>query len=786
MSINFEKELNKKQYEACSNESLHLRIIAGAGTGKTRVLTYRIAYLISELDIIQHRIVAITFTNKAANELKERVRNILFENNITSIHQPLVCTFHSFCNRFLRYEIDVLDGFNKQFNILDEEDSKKIKKRVCEDLNLWEDKEKRLYLFSMIGKLKSDGLLPSDIDESYFNRDSIVDGKTILKGFYMYQEALRNNNSLDFDDLLIYAVKILKEYPKIRQKWQNKFDAFLVDEFQDTNDIQYELVKLLLRHDTSLSVVGDPDQTIYSWRGANDQIIISELEKDFPDLDTVTLDMNYRSTQNILDKANMLITKNHSKLDKKLIAACNEKGENVHYVHCSDETSQANAMAKQIFKLHKDGNDYSDITIIYRANYLSRTIEKIFSSYSIPYIIYGGVKFYEREEVKTVLSYLTLLINPKDEFSFERIIQFPRIGLGDVTLKELKKIAERNNRSIFEELIYDDELKFRGGFQSNIDNLKNAYLTCLKDLSSCHTGIDYFNTLYEYLEKVNFIKCVKEKDDYEQNNSINIDKGDMRLDNVNELLKEVQEFMDNDHFNVDGDKINPSLNDYLLDVALQTSQDVNNETINSKVNDKVKLMTAHVSKGLEFPYVFIAGLDQEVFPSKHIYEDPSMIYEERRLFYVSITRAMKGLFLYSFGGYGYSGNPRVPSNFLKEIGFENKIGESQQSQFINKSSRSTQKHYFDLYGLDAQTIVSNYDEEAKKARDLLNSKPKFEKKDSQFSRVSYLSIGDRIEHVVFKQGTVIGVSGDNFTVKFDTGEIKTLKASFTKFYKKIS
>lgn len=780
-----------------------MRIIAGAGTGKTRVLTYRVAYLVTNFNLAPSRIVAITFTNKAANELKERVKKILTEQGLPENRLPLVCTFHSFCYRFLRREIDVLKSFNRNFVIVDDDDSNDIKKNVCEQLDIWSDKERRSYLFAVIGHLKSEGITCEEVEKNDIaNPFGPMSPEDIIKGYKLYQQLLMKNNALDFDDLLIFTVQILKEHPDIRERWQHHYDAFLVDEFQDTNKLQYDLVKLLLRNNTSLSVVGDPDQTIYTWRGANVSIITDQLKKDFPDLDTVTLDLNYRSTQNILDKANVLIKNNNRRLDKSLTAASGVSGDAVEYKNCLNEDNQADYICNQIISLLSKGAKYQDITVIYRSNYLSRSIEKCLNRNQIPYVIYGGLKFYERQEVKAALAYLRLLVNPKDDFSFKKIIQFPKIGLGDKGLAALAGFADKKGESIWEVILDTPEIHFRSGTQNAIDKLVDSYKQCLEDLKQAKTGADYSTYLFKYFDSVGLIRCVQELDKIKDKNDIDADEKDTKLNNVKELLTEIKQFIDAPHFDSEGNKAESvTLTDFLIDVALQTSQDVGSDASsqNAKEN-RVKLMTAHVSKGLEFPYVFVVSLDQDVFPSKHA-DTPKAMEEERRLFYVAMTRAEKNLYLYSFSGEGYDGTPRLPSQFLKEIGFNPKIqtfnrntsdlysggyrrssyGGYYSSSYSGGSNRGTSSYA----STPAFTPGSVLDQQDQMARSLLNARPR--PRAHQTVLADSLSKGDKIAHVTFGVGTILDLTPTVLTVQFpDPYGVKKIGRAFNKVFKKVS
>ncbi len=790
MEIEFDKELNEKQLEACTSTAHHLRIVAGAGTGKTRVLTYRIAYLITKLNVAPNRIVAITFTNKVAKEMQERVAKILDKAGLTIRIPPLISTFHGYCYRFLKREIQHLDGFNTQFSILDDDDQKSIWKIVFNDVHIPDDKEKKKYVAGLIGKAKAKGLFPKEVSESSFPPYGPVSSKDVLKAYQDYQVTLKKNNALDFDDLLMFTEKILEDCPQVRAKWQSKFDAYLVDEFQDTNGLQYKLLGLLLPPNGSLTVVGDPDQTIYTWRGADNDIITKYLPHDYRDLQTVTLDVNYRSTQAILDKANQLIRNNTNRMAKNLVSFTGEKGSDVVYTYCYSQDNEASFAVNKILSLHAKGIKYSDIAVIYRSNYLSQAFEKALTQNRIPYAVYGGLKFFDRAEVKDTLAYLRLLVNPKDDFSFKRAIKAPSVGIGDKTLAMLSQQAEGLDLSLLELVqAHLGDLPLKTAISLRLGTDLKAYQDTVKALKNAEDGTAVSTVLFQYLDKVGLIAYVQKKDSLEDKEDFDINDKDTKLKNVKELLGQINHFIDSDVFDEQGNPTKPTLEDFLIDVAIQSDQD------SMVTSDKVMLMTAHVSKGLEFPYVFVVGLNDGIFPTGHALDSGSKaIEEERRLFYVAMTRAKKGLFLSSFGGYSYIANgPQIPSDFLAEIGFK------PQPQSDNPFARQDYGNH-DLYAQRGGGHVKVYQDNQphsgyvpgsfaetamKQADALLNARRNRLANAQSINNANY-QVGDRIAHVSFGIGTVVGVDRSTITVQFkDPFGTKKLAKGFLKAFKKV-
>ena len=772
MSIDFKKELNKEQYLAATSTAKHLKIIAGAGTGKTRTLTYRLANMIMRGDFFPGQIVAITFTNKVAREMRERVDHILLENNLDMVGRPIIMTFHGFCYRFLRRELcRHYTNFKEPFSIADEKEQSDIFKRIAKNEG-WSYKDK---VFQDIKKailaMKTKGITPDQASERNIAEEKI-------KSFYeSYQEELARANALDFDDLLMFTYEILRRDKECQAEYQRKFKAFLIDEFQDTNLLQYKIVKKFMNDETELCVVGDPDQTIYTWRGADNDIIKKELNKDFPDLETVVLNLNYRSTQKILDKANQLIKNNNDRVDKSLVAFSDEKGADVEFLRALDQDNEAKNIALKIKNFHNaKGVRYSDIAVIYRSNYLSRVFEKNFNLFKIPYQLYGGIKFYERAEVKAGLAYLRLLNNPDDSLSFEKVIHAPSIKIGDITLEKLRKQADEKGKSIFRFIKENsDELTVSSYQRMGLARIVSAMNQAEENLKKSEKNIDkIILAIKDYFNDTGFYSFVKKWDENEKEDQ---DKAYSREDNIKELIGAVHDYLINASQNPIDDE-QPTLNDFLINVALESDQDTMNE------EDKVAVMTGHVSKGLEFPYVFVTGLVDGILPSSHAQESGKKgMEEERRLFYVAMTRAKKYLCISTFSGSRFGGTSNLPSHFLKEIGFESSLRDiySRRTDVFNDE--------FSNYGRGFATGTFDYRARKKRAKRVdyvptqLTKLKKTVVSQKSPSVVKY-KVGDKIAHASYGIGVITKVVGARLYVDFDkeVGQ-KILIAGFKAFKK---
>lgn len=624
--------LNPMQKKAVLKTEGPLLLLAGAGSGKTRVLTHRIAYLI-ENGVRPFNILAITFTNKAAREMKERVESITpFGKDV------LVSTFHSACVRILRREIENID-YSRSFTIYDAEDSEKLIREICKELNISDKLYPVKSVMSKIGAQK-DNLISA---EQYLKDVSDFREETIAKIYFEYQKRLKANNSLDFDDIIFKTVQLFRERPDILEKYQDRFRYIMVDEYQDTNTSQYTLVKLLSDKYKNLCVVGDDDQSIYGWRGANIRNIL-DFEKDFKDAETIKLEQNYRSTQVILDAANEVIKNNFGRKSKSLWTE-NSKGEEIKFYRANNDLDESSFIADQIKKAVESGAKYSNFAVLYRNNALSRTIEEKFIKNSIPYHLFGGTSFYSRKEIKDVMAYLKVLYNPADVIQLKRIINVPKRGIGDSTIEKLTHYADENGITLYESLFNLDDIP---ELKARAKNLKE-FASLITELQEEIQELTITELINSVLYKTNYILELKNEGTEEALG---------RIENIEELISKAAEFEETAE--------EPTLAAFLEDVALVA--DIDNYTEN---DDTVILMTLHSSKGLEFPTVFIVGFEEGIFPSYRSIMDPSpnALEEERRLCYVGITRAKENLYLTCAKSRLQHGQyvSNLPSRFFKEI-----------------------------------------------------------------------------------------------------------------------
>ncbi len=739
--MDIQKDLNSEQYRAASSDSKYLRIIAGAGTGKTRTLTYRLAYLIQK-GADPKRMVAITFTNKVAKEMNDRVVKLLSDEDFHG--KPLICTFHAFCARFLRQEISVLDGYSQKFNIMDEDDQNTIYKSIFKQMVRGNSKEYCREITDRISYLKTEAVFPEDVSASDIPLGALYSLDELLFVYTSYQRAAKRQNLLDFDDLLMLTLKIMEDYPDIREHWQHRYDHFLVDEFQDTNYVQYDIVRYFLGSRGHLTVVGDPDQTIYTWRGAENSIITKKLQKDFPGLETVVLEENYRSTQSILDKANQLIDNNKDRAKKELHAASKEQGEEVHYNRYNSQNEEAKCIASTIKTMFYTKEDvrYSDIAVIYRGNYLSQPLERELTARKIPYAVYGGLKFYQRAEIKTALSYLRLAVNP-DVFSLQRVAGATIKGLGEKTIQSADMISELRGVDILYVLRNcQDDMRLTRPMRDSLDIFFKAYDKFRQNLSS-HKNLDELvSSIRDYFADTGFLQYVKDEDTKTQEKySYTASTSSSKVDNVNEFLRLIQSFFDEDYVDPEGNVREPTLEDFLIDAALQSANDEMEDA------DKVMLMTGHVAKGLEFRYVFVTGLNRDVFPSRHA-DTTAKTEEERRLLFVCMTRAKKELWLSSFGGTDFKGMEQVESPFLRELGFHKKT---------DYEKRGSDRNNYDYRNAEKKYRPNNYSrpKDTPKQADMANLQSASGRKiDLTSKNSSSFRVGDKVAHTSYGVGII--------------------------------
>ncbi|MBR4470897.1 MAG: UvrD-helicase domain-containing protein [Erysipelotrichaceae bacterium] len=617
-------QLNENQKQAVIDDSDHIRIIAGAGSGKTRVLTMRIAYLIEEKQVRPYHILAITFTNKAAREMKTRINDMLGDAGTGC----WISTIHSLCMRILSEDISALN-YPKNFTVVDADDQRQILKEAYKEIGI----EKKEYPYGVmldyIADNKYMGVDPEKAMDFTYGEERLINK---AKVYAYYDNRLKKLYALDFDDLILFTTRLFRLHPVILEKWAKKFHYIHVDEFQDVDKEQYFLIKQLSSVHDHVYVVGDPDQTIFTWRGADVNIIVN-FDKDFPDTKTIVLNQNYRSTNNILSGANSVIKNNKARVDKELFSK-NGDGSKIIHKTCMSEQGEANYVANQIIKLRGDGYNYSDMAVLYRANYLSREVEKVLIENRIPYVIYGGLRFYERMEVKDILSYLRM-ITRGDDLAFIRIINTPRRGIGQKTLDAIQAMAIEKNMSMY------DVIR-NGLYPKNRDTFDHFVHMVEKWKEDMKNG-DLELLLQEVLDDSGY-RTMLEKDNETE-----------RLENVKSLLDDIKQYAQ--------DYPDSSLDEYLQMISLYTDR------ASEETSDAVSLCTIHSAKGLEFEVVFVIGLSEGIFPSERtLAEGQKGLEEERRLAYVAYTRAKKLLYLSESNSFSYViQSAKLPSRFIKEI-----------------------------------------------------------------------------------------------------------------------
>ncbi|GIP60288.1 DNA helicase PcrA [Paenibacillus woosongensis] len=630
-------KLNPEQRKAVVTTEGPLLIMAGAGSGKTRVLTHRIAYLIATRKAPPWAVLAITFTNKAAREMQERVSQLVGQEG----KDIWVSTFHSMCVRILRRDIERI-GFSSSFSILDSTDQLSVIRNCMKDLNIDTKKFEPKAVQAMISTAKNELITPQQYEQKigdYF--EGIV-----AKVYTMYQKRLRQNNSLDFDDLIMKTIELFKEVPDVLDFYQKKFSYIHVDEYQDTNRAQYMLCKLLANKHHRICVVGDSDQSIYRWRGADITNILN-FEEDYPEATAIFLEQNYRSTSNILNAANAVIALNTGRKPKNLWTDKGD-GDKIKVYRASSEHDEGYFVTSEIHNSIKRGRSYRDHAILYRTNAQSRVIEETLIKSDIPYQIVGGIKFYDRKEIKDLLAYLRLLSNPDDDISLTRIINVPKRGIGDTTVGKLAAAAAERGISIFRLLYTVDDLGFSG-------RTRNALVEFYDMIAALHQMVEYLSVT-ELTEKL--LEMTQYRLELQNENTI---ESRSRLENIDEFLSVTMEFEKNNE-----DK---TLVAFLTDLALISDIDTMNDEEEDQPGDAVILMTMHSAKGLEFPVVFIIGMEEGVFPHSRAFQDNEELEEERRLAYVGITRAEERLFLTCAQMRTLFGRTtaNAPSRFLEEI-----------------------------------------------------------------------------------------------------------------------
>ena len=727
--------LNDKQREAVFQTEGPVLILAGAGSGKTRVLTHRIAYLIEEAGVNPWNIMAITFTNKAASEMRERVDKIV-DFGSESIW---VSTFHSTCVRILRRYIDRI-GYGSNFSIYDTDDQKSVMKDVCRRLQIDTKIYKEKALLAQISNAKNEMITP---DEFELNAAGDFAKKKIAGVYREYQKQLKSNNALDFDDLLMKTVELFRVCPDVLESYQERFRYIMVDEYQDTNSVQFAFVRLLADKYRNLCVVGDDDQSIYKFRGANIRNIL-DFEQVFEEAKVIKLEQNYRSSQNILDAANGVIHHNHGRKEKSLWTE-QEAGERICFEQFDTAYEEAEYIVGDIrHRVDIGEGNYNQFAILYRTNAQSRIFEEKFVTANIPYKVVGGVNFYARKEIKDVLAYLKTIDNGMDDIAVKRIINLPKRGIGATTISKVEDFAESHDISFYDALKNADQIDTLGRAAAKI----KPFVTLIQTFRSKVGLMPLVNLVEEVLEDTGYLAELRAE---------GTEEAEARIENIDELISKMAAY--------EAGEDNPTLSGFLEEVALVADIDSLNENA-----DYVVLMTLHSAKGLEFPYVYLAGMEDGIFPSYMTItsDDPSEMEEERRLCYVGITRAMKRLNLSCARMRMIRGETQYNpmSRFLKEIPKELFAVQPAKEKVreIPKTNTFTQ-------------AKANF-----RGQSMLTKQFTVKKAEG----LTY-GIGDRVSHMKFGQGTVLDITegGRDYEVQveFDTAGIKKMFASFAKLQK---
>ena len=731
--------LNREQQEAVLHVDGPLLILAGAGSGKTRVLTYRIAHLIDECGVNPWNILAITFTNKAAGEMRERVDKIVGYGS----ESIWVSTFHSTCVRILRRYIDRL-GYDTNFTIYDTEDQKTVMKSVCQKLQLDSKLYKERMLLNVISHAKDEYISPN---EFLLEAKGDFRQEKIAQAYVEYQKELKKNNALDFDDLLVKTVELFQSCPDVLEYYQNRFRYIMVDEYQDTNTVQFKFISTLARQYRNLCVVGDDDQSIYKFRGANIRNIL-DFEKVFPDAKVVKLEQNYRSTQNILNAANGVIANNRGRKEKALWTE-NEQGEPILFQQFQNGYEEAEYVSGEISKKVRKGEaEYQDFAVLYRTNAQSRLFEEKFLYANIPYKIVGGVNFYSRKEIKDILAYLKTIDNGKDDLAIRRIINVPKRGIGNVTLAKVQAYADSRDISFFEALEEAGEIPGLGKAALKIQ----PFVHLIHEMRLSLADMSMQDLIQAILDKTGYAEDLKNED---------TDESEARLENIDEFINKAVTYEEGAE--------EPNLSGFLEEVALVADIDSVEDGDN-----RVLLMTLHSAKGLEFPYVYLAGMEDGLFPSymSIAADDPTEeIEEERRLCYVGITRAMKELTITCARCRMVRGETQYNnvSRFVREIPSELLARKSVMPREPKKPEVPQNTSY-------------------QKAKEAFRTKT-FDPQQFKVVKADKLdyTVGDQVSHVKFGKGTVLEITegGRDYEVKvdFERFGVKKMFASFAKLKK---
>ena len=723
------QNMNENQLKAILKTQGAVMVIAGAGSGKTRVLTNRIAYLIAEKNILESNILAITFTNKAAKEMKERIYNLVGDTS----KYIWINTFHSMCVRILRQHIDLL-GYNKNFKILDTSEQKTIIKNIVKELNLSEDSYQPNNILKIISNSKNSMISVNEMKAQA--RFGFM--KNVAEIYEYYQKYLKKNSVLDFDDLMLKTIVLFEKHSEVLALYQNKFEYIHVDEYQDTNVIQYKLIKMLSEVHKNICVVGDDDQSIYSWRGACSDNIIN-FEKDYENVEIIFLDQNYRSNSTILDAANAVIKNNTDRKDKALWSE-NKGGDKITVYSAANDKDETDDIAKKILDLKAQGIDYKDIAILYRANYLSRSMENSCMAFGIPYKLIGSLKFLQRQEIRDLLAYMNVIVNRNDEFSLRRIINVPKRGIGASSMAKIDNYAEQYGLSLFEALKNIDMIGVSKKITTNIHLLTQLIekysQTEQYSIEDLIVGI-YKDSGYESMLK-------ESADTYAES----------RIENISELVSSAKQFS----------SMNDNLIDFISEMSLTSDADDENE------DDSVVLSTVHAAKGLEYRVVFIMGLEENLFPSirdaESSEDERNKMEEERRLAYVAITRAKEKLFM------SYA-NRRMQFGSIKN---------NKRSRFLDEVPNKLM-HFESGFGATGNDSGESQLESVTKFISRLSPKIKIADKPKTDVRTNYV-VGDIVVHKKFGEGKVLSIEKDSVKVDFEKVGPKILLIEYANLTRK--
>lgn len=758
--------LNQEQKAAVLHTEGPLLLLAGAGSGKTRVLTHRIAYLIDEMGVNPWNILAITFTNKAAQEMRERVNNIVG----FGAEQVWVSTFHSTCVRILRRHIDKI-GYDNNFTIYDTDDQKTVMKGVCKRLNIDTKTHKERSLMNAISSAKDELV---DVREYELKVMGDYNKKIIARVYREYQETLRRNNALDFDDIIVKAVELFKSCPEILYSYQERFRYIMVDEYQDTNTAQFELIRLLADGYRNLCVVGDDDQSIYKFRGANIRNIL-DYEKIYPEAVVIKLEQNYRSTQSILDAANAVISNNVGRKDKALWTN-KEVGSRIHFRPFDTAYEEAEYIADDIaHRVNKDGRAYGDFAILYRTNAQARLLEERMVYEGIPYNVVGGTNFYARQEIKDILAYLKTIDNGRDEVAVRRIVNVPKRSIGAATIEKVADYAQMRNITLYDAMCEADQIMSLGKASGKI----NGFVNMIQVFRSGQSSYGIADLIKAIVEHTDYAEYLRNMDD---------ESAEDRLSNVDELITKAVSYEETHD--------EPNLSEFLEEIALVA--DIDNV---ENGDNRVLLMTLHSAKGLEFPVVYLAGMEDGLFPSymSIVADDPTEIEEERRLAYVGITRAREELTLTQAKSRMIRGETQYNpvSRFVREI--PTTLMDNTPPTIKRSMDSHIEQEMERLFGLPRDSVGDSRPKAILKPRTTAKAdKPFIAKGIGSLNQIAGIQkglstkedttldygLGDRVSHIKYGEGTVLNITREprdyKVTVDFDKAGQKIMYASFAK------